>query len=348
MPTCKTVTAAFSQPVGVGQSIVFMPEGTHDIFATVGDKPKKLTVTVGPECLAAFSASLAARMEGNVRPFAGFDHEPGPASFIPTAFRYEDGVGLVLDVEWTRAGLAAIEGRDYSYFSPAFLLGKDGTPQGLAPSGEVGSLVNDPAFRAIPRIAAANSNQNNIMENHELLVTLGLVEENTPVESGLEVAKASLATLRESVVKANDAEALAAEIEAIKAEKEVTEAKLAEAQAKLDEIAAAEAAAKEAEEKAAAEAADAAADATVEEAVQAGRIAPKDDTARAFWKASVLADPNAKLVLASLPSIFENTPIAKAAASRAEVKAEITKPEFDSLSPAQKSEFAKSGGKIIS
>lgn len=348
MPACKTVSASFSTPLGVGSSIVFLPEGTHDVFAEIGGRPKKATITVGPDCLDCFVSSLEARKAENVRPFAGFDHQVGAASFIPTAFRYEDGVGLVLDVEWTHAGLAAIEGRDYSYFSPTFLLGKDGTPLGLAPSGEVGSLVNDPAFRAIPRIAASNANLNNIMENHELLVTLGLVEENTPVEDGIEVAKAALATLREGVVKASDAETLAAEMEALKAEKEATEAKLAEAQAKLDEIAAAEAAAKEAEEKAAAEAADAAADATVEEAVQAGRIAPKDDTAKAFWKASVLADPNAKLVLASLPSILENTPIAKAASAKKELCSEVTKEEFDSFSPAQKSEFAKSGGKIIS
>lgn len=124
-----------SEPNG---SIVYLPEGRHTINATVGGKPRTVDVSVDRSILASFSDALKERQEANVRPFAGFDHQAGPASFIPLEFRYEDGVGLVLDVEWTNAGRAAIEGKDYSYFSPTFLLSKDGIPYGLTKRGEIG------------------------------------------------------------------------------------------------------------------------------------------------------------------------------------------------------------------
>ena len=67
----------------------------------------KRKVTVDESILAAFASDLQARQSRNVRPFAGFDHKAGPASFIPKEFRYESGVGLVLDIEWTQAGKSA-------------------------------------------------------------------------------------------------------------------------------------------------------------------------------------------------------------------------------------------------
>ena len=153
----QTVTAAFTQSLDseVG-SIVFMPEGKHSITASVDGRAKTVDVEVDSRVLASFQEDLEKRKESNVRPFAGFDHKTGAASFIPLEFRYEDGVGLVLDIEWTKAGREAVEGKDYSYFSPSFLM-KDGIPLGLPKRGEVGSLVNDPAFEDIPRSAASNN-----------------------------------------------------------------------------------------------------------------------------------------------------------------------------------------------
>ncbi len=147
------VTAAFQSELTQVESIVYLPEGKHQISASKGGKPAVLTVDVNESILASFREQLKERQESNVRPFAGFDHKTGAASFIPQEFRYESGVGLVLDVEWTQAGRAAIDGKDYSYFSPTFLVDDNGTPIGLPKRGEIGSLVNDPAFEEIPRIA---------------------------------------------------------------------------------------------------------------------------------------------------------------------------------------------------
>ena len=89
---------------------VFIKTGTGKI--TVNGKAAKRKVTVDESILAAFASDLQARQSRNVRPFAGFDHKAGPASFIPKEFRYESGVGLVLDIEWTQAGKTAIDGKD--------------------------------------------------------------------------------------------------------------------------------------------------------------------------------------------------------------------------------------------
>jgi hypothetical protein len=62
-------------------------------------------------------------------------------------------------VEWSGSGAAAIRNKDFSYFSPVFLLGTDGTPDSLPEKGELGSLVNEPAFRSMPRIAAADASR---------------------------------------------------------------------------------------------------------------------------------------------------------------------------------------------
>ena len=83
-----------------------------------------------------------------------FDHEGRTAAAIPRRFFWKPGEGVILEIDWTGAGKAAISGRDYSYFSPCFMLSEDGDPSGLPPSGAIGSLVNSPAFRSIKRIAA--------------------------------------------------------------------------------------------------------------------------------------------------------------------------------------------------
>ena len=169
----QIVTASFSTEVSTEGTIVYLPEGEHEISATVNGKPARRKVLVSEKVAAAFDRDLKARQSANVRPFGGFDHKSGPASLIPQAFRYESGLGLVLDVEWTEAGRKAIEGKDYSYFSPTFLLDKQGNPIGLPKRGAIGSLVNDPAFEEIQRIAAS-FNPDTIMIEH--LIELGLVE----------------------------------------------------------------------------------------------------------------------------------------------------------------------------
>jgi len=285
-PMSGSITqAAFQSDISTSEgTIVYLPEGHHSISATVGGKPKRVDVQIDERIAASFAEDLGKRFESNVRPFAGFDHKQGPASFIPKEFRYESGVGLVLDVEWTEAGRKAIEGKDYSYFSPTFLLSDTGVPSGLPPRGEIGSLVNDPAFEEIPRIAASHTEL--IMDiNH--LVELGLVEASESPETALETAKAALANLREVALNAETVEAAS-----VAASNDYTTLK--------DKFMALE------EENAAlkkqlSSKASASAEHAIEEAILAGRIAPQDEDAKSFWLNSILADEKAIKVLASLP-----------------------------------------------
>lgn len=285
--------AAFQSDISMSDgTIVYLPEGHHSISATVGGKPKRVDVTIDERIAASFAEDLSKRFESNVRPFAGFDHKQGPASFIPKEFRYESGVGLVLDVEWTEAGRKAIEGKDYSYFSPTFLLSDTGVPFGLPSRGEIGSLVNDPAFEEIPRIAASHTEPIMDITN---LVELGLVEASESPETAIETAKTVLANLREIALNAET-------IEAASAEAAVEAAANAESYATLKEkFMALEQENADLKKQITAKA-SANAELAIEEAIKAGRIAPQDEDAKAFWLNSILANEKAIKVLASLPS----------------------------------------------
>ena len=285
--TGLTVNSAFQSELSEAGSIVFLPEGTHTITASVGGKPKTLTVTVDERVLAGFAEDLARRQESNVRPFAGFDHKPGAASFIPQGFRYEAGVGLLLDVDWTSAGRAAIEGRDYSYFSPTFLVSKDGIPTGLTGRGEIGSLVNDPAFEEIPRIAASYQPHEILMEH---LIELGLVEASCAPDQALETAKAALASLRESAAQVET-------VEAANVAKKSAEDELADMKKRYEEL---EAANKSLKDELAMKA-SASADAAIDEAIKAGRIAPQDEATKSFWRSSITSNPDAIKALNAIP-----------------------------------------------
>ena len=281
----QIVTASFSTEVSTEGTIVYLPEGEHEISATVNGKPARRKVLVSEKVSAAFDRDLKARQSANVRPFGGFDHKSGPASLIPQAFRYESGLGLVLDVEWTEAGRKAIEGKDYSYFSPTFLLDKQGNPIGLPKRGEIGSLVNDPAFEEIQRIAAS-FNPDTIMIEH--LIELGLVEAGHDPETAIESAKQALATLRESASTAETVKASADESASkiTDLEKEVTDLKT-----ERDELKS------QVEAKRARTAEDA-----VAEAVQAGRIPAQDEETKAFWLDQIKANPAAVKALAAIPA----------------------------------------------
>ena len=141
--------------------ILFLPEGEHEITPTVDGEPKTIRVRVpaarGNEIAARLQAALAERLASQVRPHLAFQHQTGAASGIPQSFRYEAGKGIMCSVEWSGSGAAAIRNKDFSYFSPVFLIGEDGTPESLPAKGELGSLVNEPAFRNIGLIAAGDA-----------------------------------------------------------------------------------------------------------------------------------------------------------------------------------------------
>lgn len=275
---------------GQSAAIVFIPEGKNTITPTVNGKPKKITVCVsagnGQTVAAKLQSDLEGRHAENVRPIFDFDHkDTGPAAAIPKKFYYEQGKGVMAEVEWTGAGKTAIEAKDYSYFSPVFLLGKDGVPNGLPKRGPLGALVNDPAFRDIPRIAAACAVDDiepkaNTMDE---LVQCGLLNtKEAAKDNAATVAAARVTSLRQDSDKV---EALNTKVTNL--EKENQDLK--------DKVEASETEVKKAKEEKA--------DTIVKAAVADGRIAPKDEDTQKFFRDSIIAQgETAVKALNALPS----------------------------------------------
>jgi len=160
-------------------SILFFPAGKSNISASKGGKPAQVEVNVDKATADLLQSELAAALlaanEGIAsRPFVDFAHEGKTAAALPTAFRWEKGKGVMLDLEWTASGRAAIEGKDFSYFSPEWFQ-KDGKVTGLNLPGTIGGLVNTPAFQHIGKIAAALTTNPNMDELLQLFKDLGLV-----------------------------------------------------------------------------------------------------------------------------------------------------------------------------
>ena len=251
------LASAFAE--GVPSEIVYIPEGEHTITPWVDGKPKTITVKVpadkGPAIAAMLQAALAKREKSNVRPWFDFEHKGGAASALPKSFRYEAGKGVMCGVEWTGTGRKALEGKDFSYLSPTFLIDDDGYPDGLPERGPLAALLNEPAFREIPRIAASDA-----AVDHE--------PTKPPVMS-----KLIFAALAISAAAENAETAAVQAIDQLKVE-------AADAKQKLALVEAANADLKkkvEAAETAAKEAKTASHKAKVEAAVTVGKIAPKDE-----------------------------------------------------------------------
>lgn len=270
---------------GTPKEIVYLPEGEHQITATVDGEPKTITVKVpadqGEQIAATLQKTLDERNRSNVRPWFDFEHKRGVASALPKAFRYEPGKGIMVSVEWTGAGRAAVEGKDFSYFSPEFFLGDDGVPDGMPDRGPLGGLVNEPAFREIPRIAASDAARHQPNE--------------TPAMSKLIFAALAISAAAEN-----------AETEAVKAidhlRVEAADAKqklsLVEAENKdlKTKVEAAEAEAKQSRKERA--------DTLVKAAVADGRILSKDTDMQDKFRAKIEAgDTFAEEILGQLPKL---------------------------------------------
>ena len=110
------------------EAVPFMPAGEHSICATVNGQPGRRTVMVDREACERLQADLAEQLRASAagekaRPVLMFDHKPGNAAAKPLGFEWDDKRGILLRVEWTQAGRAAVEGGNYGYISPAFRLG---------------------------------------------------------------------------------------------------------------------------------------------------------------------------------------------------------------------------------
>jgi uncharacterized protein DUF6582/Mu-like prophage I protein len=252
------------EPPGV---IMFAPAGRHRIRPLVNGQPQEIDVEVDSNAVSILQADLTKRQQGKVRPIGAFDHKPGPASFIPKRFFWNDGEGVMLEVDWTGRGLRTIQGRDYSYFSPSFRW-NEGKIVGLPEKGEIGSLTNAPAFEEIRRIAASETppgdpqphngdpagNNNNMSQLLTQAVALGLVTE------GSDEVRASTQ--------------LVTSITALQKRAETAEAQVVEFKQK---------------EK---QALEVAATAAIDTAITEGRLPGKNDKIKTFWVKAMLEDPD--------------------------------------------------------
>lgn len=146
--------------------IQWMPPGRHEICATKGGKPAKLTVSVDSGVAAAVAKSFDDLVKAGKRPYLDFNHAGGASSGRVTAVRWagDDPVkgGIRAAVEWSDEGAKAITGRTYFSFSPTFLV--DAAGKVIGTTANMGGLVNEPAFTAIAPVAAHSSNPDQPMK----------------------------------------------------------------------------------------------------------------------------------------------------------------------------------------
>lgn len=282
---CFDGAGKFIQP----SELVFIPEGNHTLTPFVNGEPKEIKISLTPEngkqVAASFQKDMEQRLAKNVRPFFDFDHnDTGPASALPKSFKYVEGKGIVSEIEWTGAGSKAIKAKDYSYFSPVFLMDDDGTPFGLPDRGPLGGLVNEPAFRDIPRIAAKDGYFSKTKTTKmQDLVKCGLL-------SSTEAAKDDAPTFAAARVNALRAESgkvedLNEKIKALEMERDKLKMK----------VESSDASAKKAKEDGV--------KTLIQASVADGRIAAKDESTQGFWTKALVecGDGTAAKTFAALP-----------------------------------------------
>ena len=263
------------------EGILYMPAGQHRVCGTVNGRPGARTVLVDAAAAARLQEALQARLElyrrgEAVRPCGLFDHRPGAASFLARAFEWDPARGVVLRVEWTSAGREAIQGRNYSYFSPKFLLDEQGRVAGLTEEAEVGSLVNDPAFERAEQIAASRDYQaprESLAGGERLCDDAGMDQIKTLLGLPPDADDAAVAAkIQQLMAQADDdkKDIAAKAADAEKARRESCEAR-ADADAAKDEL-------KKKEEELS--------------ALRARKIAPKDEAAKAAWKEIYKTSPD--------------------------------------------------------
>jgi phage I-like protein len=256
----------------VANEIVFMPKGRHTISPSVSGQRKEITLDVDENAAMVLIDDLQNRLAEHVRPIGGFDHKPGAASFFPKAMRWDDDRGIMLEVDWTDAGAAAIAGRNYGHFSPTFLW--DGERiEGLPAHGEIGSLTNNPAFDdpLMARIAASNDTQITMSKISDRLVELEVITAEQAEGADEEFLIRAINGLHEQLACAQAANArLSSENTSLAA--------------KVQAVVKSEA------------------EGVVQAAIAEGKIGSKDQTSIDFWTTQLLSSPETtKKVLAAMP-----------------------------------------------
>ena len=286
-PVPRVITSAFTSavPRTAPGELVFIPAGSSKINATVNGKPGEITVHVsagnGAAIAATLQAALTKRLESTVRPRLAFDHsKTGPASGHPESFSFDPARGIILSANWSNSGRTAIEGGDYGYFSPTFLIDDQGQPCGLPDKGEIGSLVDEPAFRGIGLIAAADTDpESNTTNTMSKLIFTALAVNAAAENAETEAVNKITAMQTEGSSKGARIAELEAELATLKGKVEAADATLA----------------KVAKDRA---------ESLVKAAVADGRLLPKDEEKQTKFRDKIEAgDTFAEEILAQMPKI---------------------------------------------
>lgn len=296
MTSILTITAAaVALPAAVKTApewLMYMPAGEQQIDAGVDGKPQTLTLTVTAADAATLQTSLEELRASGPAPFFGFDHVDGRASAWPQEFQWRE-TGIWARVRWTPDGTAGVTVPSpemlpaYQYFSPGFRYDQKAKRIiGLIP-GEAGSLVNNPAFREIAKVAAKNvpapagQPKNPDMKHTEIaeaVVKAGLLTEAEAAgdTAGTLTSERLTALNKSDTVRASQA----ADIQTWRARAEKAETTLTT----MRESAAASA---------------------VAEAVRAGIIPAKDDKTQEFWRGAIIdhGDTAVKAMTAGKPVV---------------------------------------------
>lgn len=302
----------------VPKDLQYMPPGTHRINASRNGKPVTLDITVDAstaETLNAFlQAQLALAKDGTEdRPFFDFNHEDREAAAWPTAFYWagEDtkAGGVRAKIEWSGAGEKALQDKTFRRFSPTFIPDENGKVIGSETN--MGGLVNRAAFKRIQPLFAKGSDDcpqssaTSPEHNQDSVPVVKPASESAPIHNppSASVSSAHSAVHSSTMIKAK-LHALEI-IDSINASDEsaalAIEAKFTQLETENRELK------NRIEDAVKAKAAD-----CVEAAIKAGRIAPKDEQARAFWIDAYQRDPAA--AAKAIEAIPVNPVLAKVAA----------------------------------
>jgi hypothetical protein len=286
--------------------MMYMPSGTHQITPSQDGEPVEVTVLVDEAAARKLEAQRAALDKAGKKPFFSIQHETEIAAAWPSRFFWDKRIdatgslveGIFVEVEWTKSGREAVEGKDFRTFSPTFFVDAvRNDPEKPArivcnenARANMGALENDPAFQSISPLWARNAgapgttNQNG--ENENMKETVAELQAR---QTKLEQTIASLKGKTDDLSKAK--------LESATFEQREIEAKIEKA--KTDEkMVAMEA--RETERK------EQDAEAAVNRMVSIGKIKPRETEIMASYKEKFTNDPTLIKLLAPLDAKAED------------------------------------------
>jgi len=257
-----------------------MPPGRHDIQPknSATGRGVKLTVDVGPALVDRLNAQAEEIRKKGHDPFIDFNHneDAGAAGHIESFYWAGSDPqkgGIRALVKWTSKGAKALQGREFTRFSPCFAADRGGSVTGLS-TANLGGLTNRPAFAENERIVQAEERELNMDPEEIKEIVASAVRDTLPALVATEVKtalKEHRASEGESTPKpADEKQGMDDDDE----EKKELKAKLAKF------------------ESAEAERTKARVDQIVATAAQRGIVAPRDEKAIAAFRVKAEAAPD--------------------------------------------------------